>query len=687
MAKPTRLSRIRNIGIIAHIDAGKTTTTERILFYTGVSHQIGEVDEGSATMDWMEQEKERGITITSAATSCRWRDHTINIVDTPGHVDFTAEVERSLRVLDGAVIVLCGVGGVEPQTEVVWRQAQRYRVPAVFFVNKMDRSGASFEEAMADAREKLGVQVVPLNVPIGSGDRMDGVVDLLTMKHLRWDRASRGARIDVSDLEEEHRPWAERWRHELVEAVAAENEELLEKFISGGEILAQDVLPVLRQAVLRRSLYPVFSGAALRDAGIQPLLDGIVDFLPAPDEVPPPRGPVPDTGEIQVRLPDVQEPFTALVFKTFTDKERHRSCYLRVYSGKLVDGQIVLNVRKGEKDRAARIFRVHADKRHRVPEALAGDIVVAAGLKHSTTGETLTDPAHPIALEAMTFPEPVVSASLEARRGGEEEKIQTALEALARDDPTFRVRIDDQTGQRLISGMGELHLEILEERMTREFGLSIRLGKPQVSYRESITETVESEGTFHRTLAGRDHVGHVVLRLAPLPRASGVRFEDRSPDGLIPPGHVEFVRSAVFEAAESGIRLGYPAVDIEVVLVGGTYDEGTSSEIGLRNATREAFRSAGEKAGPILLEPYMKLEISYPAEFTGGVLSGLASRGGRVLGTETREGVQIVRARVPLAKMFGYTTDLRSVTQGRGSYSMVLDRFDQVSDAPTGTLT
>jgi len=645
------------------------------------------VDEGSATMDWMEQEKERGITITSAATSCRWRDHTINIVDTPGHVDFTAEVERSLRVLDGAVIVLCGVGGVEPQTEVVWRQAQRYRVPAVFFVNKMDRSGASFEEAMADAREKLGVQVVPLNVPIGSGDRMDGVVDLLTMKHLRWDRASRGARIDVSDLEEEHRPWAERWRHELVEAVAAENEELLEKFISGGEILAQDVLPVLRQAVLRRSLYPVFSGAALRDAGIQPLLDGIVDFLPAPDEVPPPRGPVPDTGEIQVRLPDVQEPFTALVFKTFTDKERHRSCYLRVYSGKLVDGQIVLNVRKGEKDRAARIFRVHADKRHRVPEALAGDIVVAAGLKHSTTGETLTDPAHPIALEAMTFPEPVVSASLEARRGGEEEKIQTALEALARDDPTFRVRIDDQTGQRLISGMGELHLEILEERMTREFGLSIRLGKPQVSYRESITETVESEGTFHRTLAGRDHVGHVVLRLAPLPRASGVRFEDRSPDGLIPPGHVEFVRSAVFEAAESGIRLGYPAVDIEVVLVGGTYDEGTSSEIGLRNATREAFRSAGEKAGPILLEPYMKLEISYPVEFTGGVLSGLASRGGRVLGTETREGVQIVRARVPLAKMFGYTTDLRSVTQGRGSYSMVLDRFDQVSDAPTGTLT
>jgi elongation factor G len=447
------------------------------------------------------------------------------------------------------------------------------------------------------------------------------------------------------------------------------------------------VLPVLRQAVLRRSLYPVFSGAALRDEGIQPLLDGIVDFLPAPDEVPPPRGPVPGTGEIQVRLPDVQEPFTALVFKTFTDKERHRSCYLRVYSGKLVDGQIVLNVRKGEKDRAARIFRVHADKRHRVPEALAGDIVVAAGLKHSTTGETLTDPAHPIALEAMTFPEPVVSASLEARRGGEEEKIQTALEALARDDPTFRVRIDDQTGQRLISGMGELHLEILEERMTREFGLSIRLGKPQVSYRESITETVESEGTFHRTLAGRDHVGHVVLRLAPLPRASGVRFEDRSPDGLIPPGHVGFVRSAVFEAAESGIRLGYPAVDIEVALVGGTYDEGTSSEIGFRNATREAFRSAGEKAGPILLEPYMKLEISYPVEFTGGVLSGLASRGGRVLGTETREGVQIVRARVPLAKMFGYTTDLRSVTQGRGSYSMVLDRFDQVSDAPTGTLT
>jgi elongation factor G len=676
MGKPTRLSRIRNIGIIAHIDAGKTTTTERILYYTGVSHQIGEVDEGSATMDWMEQERERGITITSAATSCQWRDHQINIVDTPGHVDFTAEVERCLRVLDGAVVVLCGVGGVEPQTEVVWRQAQRYRVPAVFFVNKMDRPGADFQKALEDIREKLGASPVALNVPVGSGDLFDGVIDLLEMRHLRWDPTTRGAKFSADPIEAELREEAERWRNRLLESVAAEDEELLERFLAQGDLTREEILRGLRKATLARSLFPVLAGAALRDTGVQPLLDAIVDFLPAPDEVPPPEGEDPRTGERVRRLPSVKEPFCGLVFKTYTDKEKHRSCYIRVYSGKLTDGTVVLNVRKGEKDRVARIYRVHADKRRRIPEALPGDIIVAAGLKHATTGETLTDPEHPVALEGMVFPVPVVSAALEARHGGEEEKIQNALEALARDDPTFRVRVDEQTGQRVISGMGELHLEILEERLVREFGLAIRIGKPQVAYRETISETVESEGRFHRMLAGREHEGHVVLRLVPLPRGSELRFVREVGPEVIPEPFWPVIEQAVREAAESGIRFGYPVVDVEVRLVGGSFNEMHSSELGYRNATLEAFRSGAQKAGPLLLEPYMRLEVVCPTEFTGAVLTSLASRGGQILGNETRENLQIITARVPLAQMFGYATDLRSVTQGRGSYSMVLDRFD-----------
>ncbi|MBM3287315.1 MAG: elongation factor G [Candidatus Eisenbacteria bacterium] len=681
MQQQDALSLIRNIGIIAHIDAGKTTTTERILFYTGVTHQIGDVDDGTTQTDWMEQERERGITITSAAITCSWRDHQINIIDTPGHVDFTAEVERSLRVLDGAVAVLDARGGVEPQSEVVWRQADRYRVPRIVFVNKMDRAGADFEAVLKDIREKLGAVPVALNFPVGAEDLFDGVVDVLSGDLIRWKSEDGGAGFDRLPCPESEKGRLEYYRGQLFETLATEDERLLERVLDGAELSSAEVIPVLRAATIRQRLVPVLAGAALRNKGIQPVLDAIVDLLPSPREVLPARGTVPGDGRVEDRSADPAGPLCALVFKTATERDRGRLSYLRVYSGRLAEGQEVWNGARGEGERVARLFRMYAAKRQRLDEASAGDIVAATGLKLTSTGETLTDRGHPLVLEAMDFPEPVVSAALEAREAGDEEKIAHALAKLAGDDPTFRVRFDENTGQRLISGMGELHLEILEERLNSEFNLKVRLGRPQVTYRETIRRSVQSEGLFDRATGGREHYGRVVLSIVPRPRGTGLRFFWALPDERIPEIYQRAIERAVTDAAESGIQWGYPITDVQVELMDGSSHEAYSSELAFRSATLSAFRDGCRRGEPILLEPIMQLEILVPKEFVGNVVNLIAARGGRLLGTQLRGDVHILTAEAPLSRMFGYATDLRSSSQGRATHSMLFSRFDAV-EAP-----
>ncbi len=674
------LHRIRNIGIIAHIDAGKTTTTERILYYTGVTHTIGDVDEGTTTTDWMEQEKERGITITSAAVTCYWRDHQINIIDTPGHVDFTAEVERSLRVLDGAIVVLDARSGVEPQSEVVWHQADRYRVPRIVFVNKMDRAGAEFEAVLNDIRETLGASPLVLTFPAGAEDRFDGVIDVRTGKLLRFSDADEGTTVTEHPCPESEAERLAGYRRILFETLATEDEALLEKVLGGGAPSEEEIRPVLRRATIEQRLVPVFAGSALRNKGVQPLLDAVVELLPAPDEVDPARGHVPGGNHLEERRPDPDGPLCALVFKTQTERDRGRLSFLRIYSGTIGEGQAVWSVRHGTFERIAHIFRMHAAKRERMEKAAAGDIVAVTGLKVADTGETLTPKDRPIVLEAMEFPEPVVSAALEARAGAEIDRVMNALSKLAWDDPTFRVRVDESTGQTVISGMGELHLDILEERLEREFNLKVRLGRPQVTYRETIRTAVRSEGHFDRMTAGRQHFGHVVLGIRPRERGSGVRFHWSLPDERIPRIYEPVVAQAVKDACESGIQWGYPITDIQVELIDGASNEQTSSDLAFRAATLSAFRDGCRRADPILLESIVRLEILCPKDFVGNVVNALAARGGRLLGTETREVLQIMKAEAPLSKMFGFATDLRSASQGRATYSMLFDRFDAVED-------
>jgi elongation factor G len=682
MEQDSPLHRLRNIGIIAHIDAGKTTTTERILFYTGVSHAIGEVDEGSTQMDWMDQERERGITITSAATRFAWRDHEINLIDTPGHVDFTAEVERSLRVLDGAIVVLCGVGGVEPQSEMVWHQAEHYHVPRVLFVNKMDRLGASFETVLDDVRARLGVVPAVVNFPVGESDTFDGVIDCLRRVRLRWRPDDRGrAIIEEPVLEAEHAR-CEQYRQELVEAVASHDDGVLAAFLGNEEISAETLSAALRRLCIERKLFPVLCGASLRDQGIQPLLDAVVDYLPAPDEVPAPVAVRPAGGEVVSRPPDPAAPLLGLVFKTHTDRERGKDSFVRIYSGTLREGMSLVSPRVKGFERVARLFRVHADKRRAIKEASAGDIVLVSGFKHVSTGDTVCE-GEALQLEGMTFPEPVVSAALEARSAGDEDKIQSALAKLAGDDPTFTAKIDENTGQTVISGMGELHLQVLEQRLTREFGLRIRLGRPQVTYRETIRDAFDSEGIYDRFIQGKQQFAGVKLHLMPLGRSRGFRFESRLPDGRLPAIMLAAVESALLSAKESGILYGYPVADLKVELVEVQYNEASSTEFAFRVAAQSAFREGCRQAGPVLLEPVVSLEIVSPREFTGGVLSNLAARQGRVLRTDTREQVQIIRAEAPLSKMFGYATDLRSASQGRATYSMAFSHFEVVTDRET----
>ena len=682
MAQGTRLSKIRNIGIIAHIDAGKTTTTERILYYAGGAHRMGEVDDGSAITDWMDQERERGITITSAAITVEWRGHQVNIIDTPGHVDFTAEVERSLRVLDGAVVVLCGRGGVEPQSEMVWRQADHYAVPRLIFVNKMDRVGADFDRTLCQIRTVLGAQPLPLYLPIGAESRFQGVIDLLNMRAIFWEADTLGASFSDTDIPAELIAAAEQARAELVETVAAEDETLLERFLEQGDLEPADLQRGIRAGVRERLFVPVFVGAALRNIGVQPLMDGVIDFLPAPNEVQPAAGINPRTGETEERPAEEKGPACALVFKTYTTSAeggRGRTNFLRVYSGKLTEGDHLFNSRLGEKERVARLYQAHADKKRKIKEVQAGDICIATGLKLSRTGDTLTDPRHPLSLETMTFPEPVVMAALEPRHAGEEEKLSLALGHLAADDPTFRVSLDENTGQTIIKGMGELHLQVLEERLTREFNLSVRVGRPQVTYRETITAIAVAENTYQRTTGGRDHYGRVALRLTPQPRGAGNDFASRLAPDVIPAVFLEVIAQAVRDAGESGIRYGYPVLDILVALTGGAYHETDSSELAFRNATVAAFREACRNGEPVLMEPIMRLEIVCPGEFVGTVHQQIAARHGRMLGTDVRNNISILRAAAPLSRMFGYATDLRSGTQGRGSYSMVFDKYDRVS--------
>ena len=678
MPRDYPLERIRNIGIIAHIDAGKTTTTERILFYTRKIHRMGEVDEGTTVTDWMEQERERGITITAASITCYWRDHQINIIDTPGHIDFTAEVQRSLRVLDGGVVIFDAVAGVEPQSETVWRQANRYNVPRICFVNKMDRIGADFWRTIEMIEERLAANPVAIQIPIGAESSFRGVVDLLRMKAIVY-ADDLGTRMETVEIPPDLEDVAARYRDILVEKIAETDETLTVKYLEGEEISEEELRSALRQATLKGELVPVLCGAALRNKGIQPLLDAVVDYLPSPVDIPPIVGVNPVTGEEESRLSDEEEPLAALVFKIQTDPYMGRLAYFRVYSGRIKAGMAVLNSTKGRKERIGRLLRMHANRREEIGEVLAGDIGATLGLKDTFTGETLCDLQHPIVLESIGFPEPVISVAIEPRTEADQDKMNEALRRLAEEDPTFRVKFDEETGQTIISGMGELHLEVLVDRMLREFKVGANVGRPQVAYRETITRPVRAEGRFIRQTGGRGQYGHVQLEIEPLGPGGGFKFEDRTAGGVIPKEFVPAVEQGVREAMESGVLAGYPLVDLKVALVGGSYHEVDSSDMAFKIAASMALKDGVERAGPILLEPIMKIEVVVPEEFTGDVIGDLASRRAQIEGTEPRSGgMQVIWGQVPLAEMFGYATDLRSITQGRGTFTMEFDHYAEV---------
>ncbi|MBF0492032.1 MAG: elongation factor G [Deltaproteobacteria bacterium] len=678
----SRLDKIRNIGIMAHIDAGKTTTTERILYYTGVSHKMGEVHEGTAIMDWMLQEQERGITITSAATSCCWRDCGINIIDTPGHVDFTIEVERSLRILDGAIGVFCSVGGVEPQSETVWRQANKYHVPRIAFVNKMDRIGADFFRVVTMMVERLGANPVCFQIPWGSEDSFKGVVDLVRMKALEFEEETLGERFAVVDIPGELKAVSLKYREKLLESLSEHDDHLMDLYLSGAEIQNDLILEVARRAALSLKITPVLCGASFKNKGIQQLLDAVVDFLPSPLDVPPVKGVLSrDSEELETRLADPDAPFSALAFKIMSDSFVGTLTYFRVYSGKVSSGSHVYNSTKGRKERIGRLLRMHANKREDLAEAVVGDIVAAVGLKFTTTGDTLCEEANPILLEKIEFPEPVISITIEPKTKADQEKLAVSLQRLSMEDPSFRVRIDEETGQTLISGMGELHLEIIVDRLLREFKVGANIGKPQVAYRETIQKKVEVEGKYIRETGGRNHYGHVCLRVEPLERGKGFQFVDELVPGLIPSQYLPAIKKGVEESLDNGVLVSYPVVDVKVTLFNASFHEVDSSEMAFKIAASIGFKEACKLAGPLLLEPIMNVEVVLPENFFGAVAGDLSSRRGRILKTEMRAMYQVIDAQLPLANMFGYATDLRSQTQGRATFSMQFDHYDVVPAA------
>jgi len=682
------IEKTRDIGIIAHIDAGKTTVSERVLFYTGVSHKIGEVHDGEAIMDWMAQERERGITITSAATTCFWspgeyltkektNEHRINIIDTPGHIDFTVEVQRSLRVLDGAVIVFDGVAGVEPQSETVWHQADRFKVPRICFINKMDRTGASFEKSLDSIKERLTPNVLPLQVPIGAEDNFDGVIDLFKMKALRF-KGNLGENVEEEEIPEALKEEAKKWRKEIMEKIVAEDEQLMDKYFKGEDIPIEDLKSIVRKATISIALVPVLCGSALKNKGIQPLLDAVIEYLPSPADLPAIKGFHPKTNEETERHSSDSEPFTALAFKVATDPYVGQLTYFRVYSGTLKRGSYVLNTTSREKERIGRILRMHAAEREEVEEVFAGDIAATVGLKKTTTGDTLCDEQNPIVLEKITFPEPVISIKIEPRTKADQEKMGNALRKLAEEDPTFRVKGDIETGETIISGMGELHLEILVDRMLREFKVGANVGRPQVAYKETIKGTAEAEGKYIRQSGGRGQYGHVWLRVESKNRGEGFEFINEIKGGFIPQEFIPAVGKGVKEAMDKGVVAGYPMVDMEVTLYDGSFHEVDSSEIAFKIAASIAFQKASKRAKPVLLEPIMKLQAITPEGFLGEVIGNLNSKRAKIMGTSERLRTKIIDAEVPLAEMFGYATSLRSLTEGRATFTMEFSHYEEV---------
>ncbi len=682
MARQYPLERYRNIGIIAHIDAGKTTTTERVLFYTGKTHRLGSVDDGTTVTDWMEQERERGITIVSAAVSAEWKGYLINIIDTPGHIDFTAEVQRSLRVLDGGVVVFDAVQGVEPQSETVWRQANRYGVPRICFVNKMDRVGASFERTIQMVRERLGANPVALQIPIGEESAFRGVVDLIEKKAILWED-DLGAEPRLSEIPDAYVAQVEEYREKMVELISETDDNLMVKYLEGIEISGEELKTALRRAVIFGKLTPVFCGTSLRNKGVQPLLDAVIDYLPSPLDIPAVRGFHPASGTEIERAADDNEPFSALVFKIVTDPYVGRLAYLRIYSGKINQGAAVYNSVKEKKERVGRLIRMYADRREDIPDAGAGDIAAVLGLKFSFTGDTLCEATNQVVLESISFPEPVISVAIEPKTMADQDKMSEALHKLAEEDPTFQVRGDPDTGQTIISGMGELHLEVLVDRMLREFRVQARVGRPQVAYRESITRPVERAEYRHvKQTGGRGQYGHVIMEIVPGERGSGIVFENAIVGGVIPKEYIPAIERGVRESAEAGVLAGYPVTDIKVRLYDGSFHEVDSNEVAFRVAASMAFRDGVQKAGPILQEPIMKVEVIVPEEFLGEVIGQLNARRGEILGMEMRPGnAQAAHAMVPLAEMFGYATELRSATQGRGVFTMEFDHYAQVAES------
>ncbi|MFO7600435.1 MAG: elongation factor G [Candidatus Desulfacyla sp.] len=676
MAKGQSLHKTRNIGIIAHIDAGKTTVTERVLFYSGRVHKMGEVHNGEATMDWMVEERERGITITSAVTSCEWLGHTINIIDTPGHVDFTIEVERSLRVLDGAIGVFCAVGGVEPQSETVWHQADRYKVPKIVFINKLDRIGADFFRVVQMIRDRLAAVPLVLQLPWGVEDSFKGVIDLVSMKGILWEDDSLGAKLTAVPIPEEMAEEAAHYRDLLLETLADKDDLVMERYLADEEVPVQELKEAIRQVTTRLKLVPVFCGAALRNKGIQPLLDGIVDYLPSPLEVPPITGTNPLTGEVESRPPKAKGPFSALAFKVMMDQGR-KMTYLRVYSGTIAAGSPVFNPGRGLVEKPARLLKMHSNKRERIGEASAGDIVAAMGLKLTTTGDTLCDEAHPILLETMQFNEPVISVAVEPRGVQDHDRLLDALGKLSDEDPTFKFKIDEETGQTLISGMGELHIEIIVGRLKREFLVPVNQGKPQVVYRETITVPVEEESVFKRELAGQEHFAGIRIRISPLPRGTGNLFVNQCDDPMLTEVFLEAISNGIAEAQAGGTLLGYPVCDVQTTLLGVQIKENLTDVMAFKAAANMGFRGAFQKGEPVLLEPIMKTEVLAPEDFTGEVIGDLSARQGKIEQIASTGAVQALTASVPLSKMFGYSTALRSVTHGRGTFTMQFSHYDR----------
>ena len=685
MARTTPIERYRNIGIMAHIDAGKTTTTERVLFYTGVSHKIGEVHDGAAVMDWMEQEQERGITITSAATTCFWSgmdshfdEHRINIIDTPGHVDFTIEVERSLRVLDGAVTVLCSVGGVEPQTETVWRQGNKYNVPRMIFINKMDRAGADYLRVVGQVKERLGANAVPIQLPIGAEENFEGVIDLVRMKAIYWDEANLGTTFELRDISDDMLAEAEKWREEMVHAAAEANEELLDKFVENDGLSEADIREGLRLRTLAGEIVVTMCGSAFKNKGVQAMLDAVIDYMPSPLDVPSITGILDDEKTEAERLASDDQPFAALAFKIATDPFVGNLTFFRVYSGVLKSGDTIYNSVKGKRERIGRILQMHSNDRQEIKEVHAGDIAAAVGLKDVTTGDTLSDVKNIITLERMEFPEPVIAVAVEPKTKVDQEKMGIALQKLAKEDPSFRVATDEESGQTIISGMGELHLDIIVDRMRREFKVEANVGKPQVAYRETIRKSVEQEGKFVRQSGGRGQYGHVYVKIEPQEAGSGYEFENAIVGGVVPKEYIGAVDKGVKEQMENGVIAGYPVVDVKVTLYDGSYHDVDSSEMAFKIAGSMAFKEGALKARPVLLEPIMKVEVVTPDEYMGDVMGDLNRRRGLPQGMDDSPSGKVIRAEVPLAEMFGYATDLRSMSQGRATYSMEFEKYHEV---------